>query len=358
MKISSLELTKRLVRFKTAKENPIELVQAVDYCARYLREPQTVVKRFEKDGKPTLLGFRGTLSKGMLILGHLDVVEAPDADFVPRQKGDWLYGRGAADMKAGCAAAMNAFKRACAEGCENIAIALTADEELGGFKGAGELAKKIKCRFVAAPEPTEGVVVEEKGVMWVELRAKGKAAHASRPWLGENAIDKLTQAIEQLRKAVPKSDYSTEAKRWKSTMNVGYIRGGDATNKVADNAVARLDFRFANEKDRRNVMNALANTSIDYRLLENEPLMASDSNNQFVRLFVKTAGEAMSRKIALVKEHGASDVRFFTAKGIPGVVFGPRNRNIHAEGERVFIPDLAKIEEIYCEFAKKVSASP
>lgn len=357
MKISSLELTKRLVRFKTMKENPTELAKAVDYCTRYVKGPGIVIRHFEKDGKPTLLAYKGSPSKGMLMLCHLDVVEALESDFVPSQRGNWLYGRGAADMKAGCAAAMNAFKRACADGCENVSIALTSDEEIGGFKGAGELAKKIKCRFVAAPEPTEGAVVEEKGVMWAELRAKGKAAHASRPWLGENAIDKLMHAIEQLRKAVPKSDYSSEAKRWISTMNVGYINGGDATNKVADNAVARLDFRFANEKDRKRVMKALASTGVYYRLLENEPLMTSDGKNPLVKLFVKTAGKSLGRKIALVKEHGASDVRFFTAKGIPGVVFGPRNLNIHSAGERVFVPDLAKIEALYCEFAKKVSAN-
>ncbi|MEW5954946.1 MAG: M20/M25/M40 family metallo-hydrolase [Candidatus Micrarchaeota archaeon] len=356
-KIPSLELTKRLVRFKTTKENPVELAKAVNYCAGYLRTPGIAIKRFSKNRKPSLLAYKGSVSKALLMLCHLDVVEAPATDFVPCQRGNWLYGRGAADMKAGCAAAMNAFKRACAEGCENVAIALTSDEELGGFKGAGELAKKISCKFVAAPEPSnEGAVIEEKGVMWVELRAEGKAAHASRPWLGENAIDKLTRAIEQLRKALPKSDYSTKARQWVSTMNVGSISGGDATNKVADHAMARLDFRFANEKDRNNVIKALANSGADYSLLENEPIMTTNSREPLVKLFAETAGKCLGRKISLVKEHGASDVRFFTAKGIPGVVFGPRNRNIHGAGERVFIPDIAKIEALYCEFAKKVSA--
>jgi len=91
-------LTKQLIKFKSTKENLAELKNCVDFCASYLAK-FSIVKKFEFDDKPSLVATYSDTKPDIFLVGHLDVVEAPDKQFTAEIKGNKLLGRGAVDMK-------------------------------------------------------------------------------------------------------------------------------------------------------------------------------------------------------------------------------------------------------------------
>ena len=74
-------------------------------------------------------------------------------------------------------------------------IIITADEEIGGANGARQALKEIKAAFCVALDggSLKKIVIKEKGIVRLKLVARGKTAHGARPWLGENAIEKLIE---------------------------------------------------------------------------------------------------------------------------------------------------------------------
>ena len=96
-------------------------------------------------------------------------------------------------------------------------------------------------RFLVNGEPTGNrIALASKGALRVEVVARGKAAHSAHPELGESAIDKLLDALQPLRSMSLPSNPEIGA----TTMNIGIIEGGHATNVISDFAKAQLLFRL------------------------------------------------------------------------------------------------------------------
>src|SRR5215211_4838537 len=146
-------------------------------------------------GRPSVVvrapggGGGGTL----LLCGHLDTVtvEGMAAAHTPRVDGDRLHGRGGYDMKAGVAAALIACREAPALGLAgDVVVAAVADEEHASL-GIQEVLRSVTADAAIVTEPTESrVAVAHKGFVWIEVDIPGRAAHGSRPHLGEDAIVK------------------------------------------------------------------------------------------------------------------------------------------------------------------------
>ena len=340
-----IELTKKLITFKSTKGNPKELEKCVDFCADYLGK-FAVAKKFKFKGKPSIVATYKNIKPEIFLVGHLDVVEAPDEQFKPEIQGTDLIGRGAIDMKGGDAIAMVLFKH-LAKLKLPIGIMLTSDEEIGGFEGVGQLIKKYKCKFAIAPEPNQTtdssqlhITIKEKGVFWLKIKTKGKAAHASRPWLGENAVDKLIKVYETLRE----SFQEVVPDIWAPTINIGMISGGEAPNKIPDKAEAVIDIRWTEGFDKEKILNKIKKLGADYEVIEYSNMLDNDKNNKYIKLLQKCAENQTGKKCLLLNEHGASDARFFAEKGMPAVIFGPYGDGYHGPGEYL---DLTSIENTY-----------
>jgi acetylornithine deacetylase len=120
--------------------------------------------------------------------------------------------------------------------------------EESGQWGSKDFAKRHgkDYLFAIVGEPTSMQVVHvTKGSLWATLRATGKAAHSSQPERGENAILKLTRALDQLDHHLGSQLATfTHPVLGRSTMNVGIIRGGARPNIVPDLAEAEIDIRI------------------------------------------------------------------------------------------------------------------
>jgi acetylornithine deacetylase len=141
----------------------------------------------------------------LCLVGHLDTVTAPDLDdYGFREEGDTIFGLGTADMKAGCAAMMEALT-VMAEGGQTIppvGLALVVDEEENN-KGVKSLVNEYNFPWAIVGEPT-GLMpcLAHYGYLEVMLRTQGKRAHSAMPELGRNAIEHMLKLLLQVTESV------------------------------------------------------------------------------------------------------------------------------------------------------------
>jgi acetylornithine deacetylase len=126
-------------------------------------------------------------------------------------------------------------------GRRNIALLFVVGEERNSV-GAYAAAKHPRgSRYLINGEPTEGkLAVGSKGALRVEIVASGRMAHSAYPQLGESAIEKLLDVLQDLRRIALPSDPVLGA----GTLNIGVISGGRAPNVVPDHAKAELLIRL------------------------------------------------------------------------------------------------------------------
>jgi acetylornithine deacetylase/succinyl-diaminopimelate desuccinylase-like protein len=173
-------------------------------------------------GLVAVLAGTSKTAKPMLLLGHLDVVEARRADwtrdpFTLIEENGYFYGRGAADMKAMDATwvdAMTRFKQSSYRPRRTIKLALTCGEETTfAFNGAEWLAKNRPDLISAAFALNEGgggrtdghgkllvqsIQVGEKAAQNYRLETVNAGGHSSIP-IRDNAIYELSDALAKVR---------------------------------------------------------------------------------------------------------------------------------------------------------------
>jgi acetylornithine deacetylase len=157
-----------------------------------------------------------------------------------------LYGRGACDAKGIVAAQVAAVERLRAAGERRVGLLFVAGEERGsdGAAAANELPNA--SRFLINGEPTDNrLAIATRGVLRVRLHAAGRAAHSSTPERGVSAIDRLLDALIQLRSlALPADDLLGT-----THYTIGLIDGGVAHNVVSPHASAEVLFRTVGDTD-------------------------------------------------------------------------------------------------------------
>ena len=207
------EIASRLVAFNSAQPAG-HTDQCVEYIKAYFDQHHIANEVHANDPqKPNLVArLEGTSDKTVLWLGHLDVVPAGKPEFwtYPPYSGTiadgFVYGRGSSDMKGACAAAMTSARilRQLDEPLpHNVEFWFTADEEIGGRDGARWLAKSGRLQgdvCVIGDGSGGGLDMPSldlgcKGAISVKLIAKGQTAHGSTPFMGDNALKKLIDAI-------------------------------------------------------------------------------------------------------------------------------------------------------------------
>jgi len=186
----------------------------------------------------------------LCLSGHLDTVAATPADWA---RDPWsgdiadglLHGRGASDMKGGVAAivtAAEAWARRPADARPPLLVVLTGGEERG-CEGARALAR------AGTLEPAGALIVAEptglaarpghRGVLWLRAAFHGRAAHASTPQLGRNAISAAARSVLALE-GLPHDD---DPVLGPTSLSVGLIDGGVAPNLVPDRCEITIDVR-------------------------------------------------------------------------------------------------------------------
>jgi acetylornithine deacetylase len=172
---------------------------------------------------------------------HLDTVPP---FFPSREDDEFIWGRGACDVKGIIACMVLAAERVLAAGIRGVALLFVVGEERNSV-GAYHAGKNPRgSRYIINGEPTENqLALGSKGALRYELTAKGRMAHSAYPELGESAIEKLLNALEEIRKIELPVDQTLGP----STMNIGIIGGGRAPNVIPDEAKAEILIRLVED---------------------------------------------------------------------------------------------------------------
>jgi acetylornithine deacetylase len=310
-------------------------------------------------GRPNVVGrARGSGGGSTLLLNaHMDTVgyEGMEAALEPRIEDGRLYGRGAYDMKGSLAAIMVAGAEAVQAGLRgDVLVAAVADEEVYSI-GAEAAARRYPADAAIVAEPTElRLVVAHKGFVWLEVETRGRAAHGSRPDLGEDAIVGMGQVLTGLG-ALARAllDNPSHPLLGSGSVHASLISGGVELSTYPERCVLALERRTVPGETVEIVerqIRELADGAEIRTTFVREPFEVAE-NEPVVQSLLRHAG---GPEIAGVPFWADSAV--FAAAGIPTVVFGPAGEGAHAEVEWVDLADLERCKDVYVAVARELCA--
>lgn len=318
---------------------------------------------------------RGARGRSLILNGHVDVVPTGPAamwsrdPFEPHVADGWMYGRGAADMKAGLAANLFAFDAVVRAGFRPAAPIMfqsVVEEECTGNGALACWQRGYRADAVIIPEPEENMLVRANvGVLWFQVRVQGRPAHTRVMTEGANAIESAYRLIQALKtlEARWNADHANhrhfEDLEHPININVGKIAGGDWTSAVP--SWCTFDVRAAMYpgisagQARREIEACLLDAARSDPFLANRP-PEIEFNGFYAEGYVLEAGSdaentlrdchrlAFGEELKSFTTPGYLDARVFVLYGnIPTLVYGPKSENIHAFDERVCLDSTRRI---------------
>jgi acetylornithine deacetylase len=328
--------------------------------------------------KANLFATVGTARAGGLVLsGHTDVVPVDGQDwhtdpFKAVVADGKVYGRGSADMKGFIAVVLAAVPKMLSRvSAAPVHIALSYDEELGCL-GAPRLIEDFQAAGVRPArcivgEPTSmGLVIGHKGGRVHRCRVHGRAAHSSLAPQGVNAISYAAAVIARLRQIAerlgknetPDPGYDIPH----TTVNVGTISGGVASNIVAENCEFRFDIRHLPATSPRAIVEELevfAATELlpEMRAIAPEAAITFEPVGGIIPLATDAGAPIVSYVARLLgattpptQVGFGTEAGLFDAAGISTVICGPGSIvQAHKPNEFVTLEQLARCEQfVHC----------
>ena len=377
----SIDWITRLIGFDTvSRHSNLALINDVQAYCEHLG--LTVAVTFNKaKNKANLFvtvpaGENAEIVNGGLVLsGHTDVVpvdgqEWTSEPFTAQIRGTRLYGRGACDMKGFIACALTLLPQAALLSKNGqlrrpLHLALSFDEEVGCL-GAPLILADLKARgitpeYCIVGEPTNmTMVVAHKGIAVYRCRVHGKSAHSSLIAQGVNAIsyasrlvgyvDTLAEELSGRNGDLNDGDALFDVPY--STLSVGTIHGGTATNIVPNLCEFTFDYRNLPHMTQEDIlapiqakvaeltaqMQARApETGIELLQEVGVPAMTDDDSAELQQLISSLVADDKRHKVAYATEGGQ-----FTNAGIPTIICGPGSiEQAHKADEYV---ELSEIE--------------
>ena len=313
---------------------------------------------------------RGDRAPLFVFAGHTDVVPTGPEElwtsppFEPTLDGDWLRGRGAADMKGSIAA----FTTACERFLErrpdpagSLALLVTSDEEGPSVEGTVHVVRTLQSRgeamdwcVVGEPSSRERigdvVRVGRRGSLNVTLAIEGIQGHVAYPQDALNPIHVFARVAADLAEEIwDRGNEFFPA----TSFQVSNVRAGTgADNVIPGTLEARCNFRFSTESTvesiEERVRAILERHGARYRLdwsLSGGPFLTRPGIlvDAVRRAVVEHAGV----EPALNPGGGTSDGRFIAPTGTQVVELGPVNATIHKIDECVSVADLDTLSRVY-----------
>ncbi len=336
------------------------------------------------EGRPNVTAVWPATSPGgrsLVLNGHIDVVSPePLANWThgpwaAEVEGDWLYGRGAGDMKAGLAAmllAVEAIRAANVSLKGDVIVESVIEEECTGNGTLACCLRGLRGEAALVPEP-HGLeaTLATLGIIWFRVRTRGRASHAYASDLAVNAIEKMYPVIAALRKMEAEMNASVVDPIYRQLthpikLNIGVVRGGDWPSTVpsACSLECRLSFEPGGSVSatQEQVRAAVATAAqADAWLRENPPVVeffgfradpsVTNPAGPAMQLLSQCHQSMVGTPLAFRASTATTDQRFFVSNcGMEATSYGPTAADIHAGEERVLIPSIRQTARVLALF--------
>lgn len=286
----------------------------------------------------------------LLLLGHIDTVHPigtlqhqPWRVFQDRAEGPGIF-----DMKGAIAVAVEAL--ACIAGRHlrprrTVRMLITCDEEIGSHGSRdliAECAAEAGVAIVPEPALPDGSAkTRRKGVGTYRMEAHGRAAHAGID--PRSAVSATAEIAHQVLACLALADPAMG-----TTLNIGTIGGGTASNVVAAHAWATIDTRFVEPAEGDRIDRALADLAprlagASVKVNRNELRPPLVRTPQVAALYEQAREVAAGLGVVLGEgaTGGGSDGSLVAALGVPTLDgLGPRGGGAHAADEHILLSDL------------------
>lgn len=333
----------------------------------------------DPSGKPAavLVEIAGEASGPVLCLDAcIDTAPAGDPDqwsmppFSGAVRDGRLFGRGAADSKAGVAILAHVARHLAGSGLPSgtLHVLFDADEHTGRFGGVRAYLEAVGRPPDAASlgyPGNDGVVSGSRGFLRARLRFAGIAAHSGDARRrGVNALTKAAAFALKLADPVF-PDVPDDAFPFGPSATVTRIEGGEGFSVVPDLATCHVDIRLTRHFDAAQATRWLEQIvrSVDAQagieIVHSWPAYVVPRNDRLVQSFVQAAGAAFGRPFT-ADVCGPSNIgNLLASRGVPticapGVSFG----NMHAADEWADIASIGPVYTMYCDAALRFLSRP
>ena len=388
----SIDWLKRLIAFDTvSRHSNLALIKDVQSYCEQLNLKVDLTFNDEKNKANLFVTVPAgknadIVDAGLVLSGHTDVVPVDGQDwtsnpFKAEIRGDKLYGRGSCDMKGFIACAVNLLPRAAqlskaGQLRRPLHLALSFDEEVGCLGAPlilADLVKRgIQPDYCIVGEPTlMNMVVAHKGIAVYRCRVHGKSAHSSLTHQGVNAISYASKMIGYVDSLADEfTDRGDNDELFDvpySTLSVGTIQGGTATNIVPNLCEFTFDYRNLPHMTQDDIlapiqakiaelnaqMQARApETGIELQQLESVPAMTDNTNNELQQLVAALTQDDKRHKVAYATEGGQ-----FTDAGIPTIICGPGSiEQAHKADEYVALSEIERCDKFLQKLLESCTA--
>ena len=371
-----LDLAQQLISIPSVTACPDERIDEVHRAGSliddYLRNAGLDVTYFDGKYPAVYATFPGASKPDPILLtGHFDVVEPEpdDSQFKPRIEGDYLHGRGAADMKTVVATYLVWMKDQMKSDAPypNLALMLVGNEENGEAEewGTPHVMKELELvpSLVIAGERTgeKGnelfgeICIENRGVMRFDVIARGAKAHSGVAGTGDLS-EKLIAARIALNELFAKHLTLKAADGWQSQAKFPFISVGTpgVYNVTAAEGVLGVEIRPIPQDDVIGLRSAVeaycAETGLEVKFTVMENGVACDPNNPALKALVEAVKNAGEPEPRIGRKLPGTSARF--APGGQAVVWGQSGVGPHAKNEAHFIPSIEPYYKSLNELAK------
>ena len=352
-------LTRDLILIPSDESRPDDIERCFDFIVNHVESIDNLeIKKHYHCNIPSLVVLPKNINHPKVLLcGHLDVISHSDSHSYRSHLTDGkIIGPGSADMKGPLAILLEVFRNLHMQH-DNLplGLAITSDEERGGNSGMRYLIDEVGLRCDVAMIPDGGslneITVEEKGILHLKIQSNGHAAHAARPWLGNNPLERLVEAAVCLRDSF--NSLKKGKDHWHPTCALTIIKTLNQTvNRIPSEAEGTLDIRFPapySVNEMLNHVRSLLGKEINtHKIMSAEPtLLVPDP------LYLSVSEEITGKTTKQEKEDGGSDARFIGRLNIPVIVSRPIVGELHSTDEWIDINSMETFYQIYELYLKR-----
>jgi succinyl-diaminopimelate desuccinylase len=346
-------LTRDLILIPSDESRPDDIERCFEFIINHLESLDTIVikKHYHRDIASLVVLPENMDHPKVLLCGHLDVITHSDSHGYRSHVTDGkIIGPGSGDMKGPLAVLLEVFMNLHMK-YDNppLGLVITSDEERGGDSGMRFLFDEIGLRCEVALVPDGGslneITVEEKGILHLKIQCNGHSAHAARPWLGNNPLERLVDAVSRLRKNFDSLKEGVD--HWHPTCALTIIKTPNQTvNCIPSEAEAALDIRFPAPYTVKEILNHICNILGDE--INTHTIMSAEPT-QFTPdpLYLSVSEEITGKPTIQKKEDGGSDARFIGRHNIPVIVSRPIVGELHSLEEWIDISSMETFYRIY-----------